>query len=174
MKTLPVFRSVRIGEMEPSELLSRAETAGYVGDSARALLRKILFSPDRRVMGTVALTVTTLREMGITSRPDRRDIFERAFLHDWSMQNLYGQQIGLCPPEVAPALMVQFPQENFPVEVLFAMHHINVRIDHRGKQGILRMGRNHEDGRICLRTLWVPGKSYLEPMQPLVFALRQT
>lgn len=168
-RVLPIWKTITRGGKPIEQILTNIEMrADEVDDTARDLTMRLGFSVGKDELSEYLVRLTP-GELGFNHKPWTREFLTKEFLAKWSADNLDGQVLELCHPEVGPQLRDQYVAQPNNEDLWVAME----LIDDGSGESLKRLfwiGRSSL-GRRFLSTCRPNGQWDLDSL--LVFRLRK-
>ncbi len=118
-----IWKTIRIGGIEPPVLITRLDEKKELGDWARDMMKQKAFMTFA-AEENADLIVLTPADLGFTAQPTTEELFDPKRLAVWSEQELDGYVLELCPEEVGPRLRDQYEDQPNGEVLWIAMNRI--------------------------------------------------
>lgn len=112
----PVWKTITIGGKNPEELMAALERNGIrVSFPARPFLRSNILATLPKPQ-SISLVRTTFMDIGYTEQPTREELYNVEWLSTLGLD--------ICPAEIVPHLMLQYPDEQYNLDTFVVMEPI--------------------------------------------------
>jgi len=157
---------ILIGGVSKNELIARVKAVRHVTEHAEEMMRRERFTTLMRPE-IIQLIDLTPADLGFTAAPATSDLLNPVLLLDWSLRNLDGWTVELCPAEVGPHLAIQYKDQPKNESLSIAMNGIP---GSHGCPSAFIVARSIEDG-LQLNERWVVSTKNWPLNDRLVFRL---
>ncbi len=137
--TYDVWKIIKIGGVNFQSLIHRIEN----GDELSRRAGNVMWQKQFTTLETeelIGLIVLTLEDLDFIEPPDFKELLNPDMLARWSMKNLDGYMLDICPAEVGPHLREQYRDQPTSEFLRVVMNPIN---DGNGAPTVFGLTSNH-------------------------------